>query len=193
MQQPTPFDANNQPVDNVENIDHVAKSIADELEGDDVPVLDNVSNFSEQPDLIDGTPDSFTSKTAADERAEAKIERPMQDKLTNTEDMEKLKRACADAISDLTQYDLDAKDINAEKQAIREKLEALGIGKKPLSMALAYSKMSPAQRDGFDTAYTILRDVIGEPIQSDLFASLLSGMPDDDDGQPEDPGAMGSV
>jgi len=126
------------------------------------------------PDAVDGTPQSYTSKTQMEESAEAKIEKPRQDKLERADIGDVLKE-CKDAIETITQYEKDRSEVNAEISAVREKLEALGISKKALSMAISYSKMSTDQRDGFDLAYKILRKAIGEPMrQIDMFKDSLS-------------------
>ena len=73
------------------------------------------------------------------------------------------------------------KRINAEKEkrtacneqiaAIKSDLEAKGVHKKALDMAMTYMNMDPDKREGFDIAYDIVREAIGLPVtaQGDLF------------------------
>lgn len=83
----------------------------------------------------------------------------------------KVKDAIRDAIRDVTELKKDREDVNADMQAIREKLNALGIPKKAFDMALQYVNMDPDKREGFDIAYALVREVAGLPLQDDLFAA----------------------
>jgi len=121
------------------------------------------------PNAVDGTPQDYTSKTAADEQAKAAIEKPMTHKL-RMGNLGQIIQQCRDGIETITDYEKDRQAINSEIQAIRENLESLGIGKKPLAMAIGYSKLNTKQREGFDLAYSILRQAIGDSIkQVDMF------------------------
>lgn len=60
-------------------------------------------------------------------------------------------------------------EANADLEAIRANLESKGIKRKALAMAISYSKMDEDQRRGFDTAYELVREAIGLPLQRDLF------------------------
>lgn len=59
--------------------------------------------------------------------------------------------------------------INAEIEAERENLNAIGIGRKPLAMAMQYIALDEKQREGFDRAYALVRKAAGLPLQPDLF------------------------
>lgn len=83
----------------------------------------------------------------------------------------KLKEEIRKAISSVNELKKDREDTNAEMQAIREKLNALGIPKKAFDMALAYVNLDPDKREGFDIAYALVREVAGLPLQDDLFAA----------------------
>lgn len=121
------------------------------------------------PDALDGTPQDYASKTVAQEQSEAAIEKPMTNKIKGG-DVNNIIQKCREAIEAITDFEVDRKEINAEITAVRERLETLGIGKKPLSMAISYSKLNTEQREGFDLAYSILRQAIGEGIkQVDMF------------------------
>lgn len=80
-----------------------------------------------------------------------------------------LKKEIADAIHDINQAKLDRADINADIQAIREKMAARGIPKKALDMAMQYLAMDEEKRIGFDVAYALVREAGGLPLQDDLF------------------------
>ena len=73
----------------------------------------------------------------------------------------------------ILQIEKEVKALNDEKKAIREGVEALGIGKRGFDNAFTYSKMSPEQREGYDDSYRLSREAFGMPIkdQLDLFKS----------------------
>lgn len=59
--------------------------------------------------------------------------------------------------------------INDKIAGIRSDLQAKGIHKKALDMAMNYLNMDPDKREGFDLAYDIVRDSIELPVQRELF------------------------
>lgn len=81
----------------------------------------------------------------------------------------KVKEAIREAIATVNNLKRDREDTNAEMQAIRESLNALGIGKKAFDWALAYANMDPEKREGHDIAYALVRECAGLPLQEDLF------------------------
>ena len=52
--------------------------------------------------------------------------------------------------------------------AVRADLAAKGIPIKALNMAMAYMNMDAEKREGFDVAYSIVREAIGLPLQAEL-------------------------
>lgn len=85
--------------------------------------------------------------------------------------LKKVKDAIREAIGEINQHKEERDDTNAQIQAIREKLKALGIPKKAFDMALSYVNMDPDKREGFDIAYALVREVAGLPLQDDLFTA----------------------
>lgn len=83
-----------------------------------------------------------------------------------SETMKKIQKA----IGNVNKLKDDRKAINADIQAIREGLEALGIHKVAFDMAMRYLSWEPEKRQGFDLAYSLVREAGGLPIQADLFA-----------------------
>lgn len=60
--------------------------------------------------------------------------------------------------------------INASMNSIRSDLEAKGVHKKALNMAMQYLNMDPDKREGFDIAYSIVREAMGLDFeQGELF------------------------
>jgi len=88
-----------------------------------------------------------------------------------TPNLTEIKKLIADSLYNVNQAELDRKDINADIQAIREKLAAKGIPKRAFDLARSYMKMDPDDREGFDIAYALVREVGGLPLQDDLFAA----------------------
>lgn len=64
---------------------------------------------------------------------------------------------------------------NQEIAAIKADLEAKGIHKVSLDMAMKYINMDPDKREGFDIAYSLVREAIGMPVVSDQSEMDLDG------------------
>lgn len=69
----------------------------------------------------------------------------------------KVLETISDVKSKIDQLDKEIKEKQAEKKALRERVEAIGITKTGFDAALAYSRMSPKQREGYDMAYMTAR------------------------------------
>ena len=69
---------------------------------------------------------------------------------------------------------------NEEIAAIKSDLVAKGIHKKALDMAMTYMNMAADKREGFDIAYSIVREAIGMPVsdQGDFFEDKSEGEKD---------------
>ncbi len=80
-----------------------------------------------------------------------------------------LQKVAYEGIQEIAGYELTRKEINSKIQEVRERLEAKGISKKALAVALMVSKMNEDHLDGFDTAYLICRKAINLPVQSEMF------------------------
>lgn len=65
--------------------------------------------------------------------------------------------------------------INDKIGSIRSNLQAQGIHKQAFDMAMKYMNMDADKREGFDIAYDICREALGEPFEPTLF---------DNDGKP---------
>ena len=57
---------------------------------------------------------------------------------------------------------------------VRARLETLGIPRKSLAAAMQYMDMDPDKRRGFDVAYALVREALGEPVdnQGDIIAFI---------------------
>lgn len=87
-----------------------------------------------------------------------------------TEKMKKLQNA----VSELKGLKEERSQLNADIQAIRERFAALGVPKAAADMAIRYSEWDVEKRQGFDVAYALMREVIGLPVQGDLFKAASS-------------------
>lgn len=94
---------------------------------------------------------------------------------SSQEDLQEKLNRIEESFNRIDQLKNNRAEIQAEIQAAREQIVALGIPKKAFDMACAYSKMDEDQRKGFDTAYAIVRRAIGLPIQADLFEAGSDG------------------
>ncbi len=106
----------------------------------------------------------------------------------------KVKEAIKDAIGQVRQLKNDRSDINADMQAVREKLNALGIPKAAFDMAMKYIDMDADKREGFDIAYALVREVGGLPLQEDLFQAADRKGKEDAEweaAKPQEPDAAG--
>lgn len=82
-----------------------------------------------------------------------------------------IKKQVSEAVENVNQLKKDRSGINADIQAVREKMESLGVKKEAFDMAMRYASWDPDKREGFDIAYDIVREAIGLPFnaQGDFF------------------------
>lgn len=83
------------------------------------------------------------------------------------QDMAALLEQCRKAVDKISTKESKRSEINAGIKAEREKLEALGITKKALSLAGQVAKMTEDQRDGFFLSLQIMLKAIDCPIKQD--------------------------
>ena len=89
-----------------------------------------------------------------------------------TGNINELKREIVDGVNAIVRLKTQREGVNADKSAIIEKLEAKGINRHALKMAMQYAEMSETKRQNFDMAYELVREAIGEPLQGDLLKEL---------------------
>jgi len=89
----------------------------------------------------------------------------------------KLKKDIVAGIKKIAKHKADRTSSNDEIAAIRSGLEAKGIHKAALDMAIKYSLWDEDKREGFDIAYEIAREAIALPFnpQGDLFEEKKPG------------------
>ena len=80
-----------------------------------------------------------------------------------------LKKDISSAINNVNGLKADRSAINEEIAAVRAKMEALGINKAAFDMAMRYLSWEPEKREGFDLAYSLVREAGGLPVDKDLF------------------------
>lgn len=80
-----------------------------------------------------------------------------------------LKKDVAEAADKVNKKVAQRQAINDDINAIRQDMEAKGIGRKAFDAARNYSNADPEKRQGFDEAYSIAREAMGVPLQGDLF------------------------
>lgn len=85
---------------------------------------------------------------------------------SNLTDLKKTIKQIADRINQLKN---ERTTINDEIAACRARAQENGIPKKALDDAMKYMAMEPEDREGFDTAYQIVREALGLPVTGDLF------------------------
>ena len=102
-----------------------------------------------------------------------------------------LKKNIAEGLQKLKQLRNDRSDTNAEMSAIRADLEAQGIPKKALAMAITYLNMDPEDRENFDIAYALVREAGGLPLQEDLFQAAERMAAEQEEKKPAEPDAAG--
>lgn len=92
----------------------------------------------------------------------------------------KLKQDIQAGVKKIEGHIEDRTSANQAIAAVKADLEAKGVHKKALNMAMTYMNMDPDKREGFDIAYDIVREAIGLPVsaQGDMF---------DKDGNPVEP------
>lgn len=106
------------------------------------------------------------ANTALDTSGENDSEKSRLQQLQG-QDLQFLVNRCKTAVAKLAQGEKDRDSVNATMQAEREQLEALGISKKALALALQVSKMNDEQLDGFWLALQIMLKAIDRPITKD--------------------------
>lgn len=87
-----------------------------------------------------------------------------------------LKRDVKTGVERIESLKDDRSAINDDIAAIRSDLQAKGIHKTALDMAMKYLNMDPDKREGFDVAYDIVREAIELPVDHrDLFDDASDG------------------
>jgi len=115
------------------------------------------------PEVVDGTHSSAAdrdeaSKAAAnDDKKETRLEQ------LSKQNLKQLQTKVATAVRKIREFESDRSEVSADMQSERQQMEAMGISKKALAMAIAVSKMSEDEMDGFDLAYDICRKAIKRP------------------------------
>lgn len=85
------------------------------------------------------------------------------------------------AIDNVREKKNERAEVNADIQAIREGLAALGVPKAAFDMALRYLDWEPEKRQGFDVAYALVREAGGLPLQGDLFMAATAAAKDNEE------------
>lgn len=85
----------------------------------------------------------------------------------------KLKTKIAQAIQNIRDLKAERAGVNESIAAIRSALEAEGIPKAALDMAMRYLNWEPEKRAGFDLAYRLVREAGGLPMETDDLITLM--------------------
>lgn len=99
----------------------------------------------------------------------------MASKKTETGDrLKEIKNRISLAARTVDQAKAERREANEVIGAERAALETLGIPRKAFDMAKRYVDLDPDERRGFDLAYAICREALGEPLdaQGDLIDML---------------------
>ena len=140
--------------------------------GDPVPL--HQANFEDENEVIDGT---VVDAELDDPEVEKSI--PLADTLASTLKTDGLK-----ALEEFVQGHMDQiNDLRAERDTLQnsiklktagvtkllDEMQAKGLNKTAVKAALKYIDMSDKERSAFDLTYKIVRKIVGEPLQIDLF------------------------
>lgn len=99
--------------------------------------------------------------------------------------LDNVKKAAADSARRVEALKAERVAINEDIASIRADMVTKGIPKAAFDMALRYAGWDEDKRAGFDTAYSIVREALGLPVdaQGDLFAEMGAVPPADLSGQ----------
>ena len=81
---------------------------------------------------------------------------------------EKLRASIKTAFTELAAIAGEHEVATAEKRAIYERLSALGLNRDGFKSVLKYMSMNEAQRQNYDATMEVAREVLGEPMQTNL-------------------------
>lgn len=84
-------------------------------------------------------------------------------------DVKTLKNKIKETATAITSSKQDAKEANADIEALRETLQAGGIPRKALAWAMQYCSWDEDSRAGFDVAFVLCREALGQPFENQLF------------------------
>lgn len=100
----------------------------------------------------------------ADNDGQLPLERQSNSNLT------KIKKDLAEARDRVKAINLEIKELQAEKQHIRDGVEAMGIPKEAFDQAIRVAEMDPDKRRAYDFGYEVTREALNA--QLDLFTSV---------------------
>lgn len=80
-----------------------------------------------------------------------------------------LDQEIVEAVQDIIEYKQQRKEINANIQAVIERMEAKGIPRAAFKNTVRESEYTEDQRKAFDNAVVVTRRAMGIPVQTDLF------------------------
>jgi hypothetical protein len=89
------------------------------------------------------------------------------------QDRSSLLMECRETITLLDEQGEDRKAINAEMDAVRKKLFAMGISKEALAIAVKVSRLNEKEMDGFFLCLAVLFESIGKPFDPHQMELLL--------------------
>lgn len=81
--------------------------------------------------------------------------------------MEKLEKDITTGVEKIEKLKLQRTSVNEKIAAVRSDLEAKGIKKEALDMAMKYLNWDDDKREGFDLAYSLVRNAMGSPLKTD--------------------------
>lgn len=92
--------------------------------------------------------------------------------MRNKDNLKGIKAAVVEADREIGEIELTRKACTDDIGAVMDRLESIGISRHAMRFARRYMKMDENQRRSLDTAYTIAREALGEPVQGDLYDTL---------------------
>lgn len=105
----------------------------------------------------------------------ANEEKASREEILRGSNIEALRETVRVKVAEIARYKTERKKCNENINALRGDLEASGLHKKAIDVAMWYVNADPDKRQGFDIAYEVIREALGLPVQSDLFNGNSKG------------------
>lgn len=90
----------------------------------------------------------------------------------HNEHIETLKKLIVEKTAEISRLDGERSEAGDGITAIYAAMEAQGLPKKAYKAVLGYMKLDENDRRAYDTAYKLIREALGAPIQADFFDLL---------------------
>lgn len=114
-------------------------------------------NDSGMEDAADGTSEEQNERLAVFKKPDPKVRAMVKDGCRKVEEIAEKR-----------------KTLSSGKSAVMDGLEEKGFNKEGIAFAMKYMNMSDKRKQAFDLTYRYVRDVLGEPVQDDMFGAAMA-------------------